>query len=58
MQHIRTRRRIRTHDNIRTRCSLVTSTGPGHVHWPRLKETEQLKRAEKHLLAGVRRAWR
>ena len=47
-------RLIRTHKNIRTRHSIRTNTWPGRTHWPRLKETEQLRIEEKHLQAWQR----
>ncbi len=50
--------RIRTHRNIRTRYSILTSTGPGRARWPRLREVEQLYVEEKHVKSGRRRIWR
>jgi hypothetical protein len=50
--------RIRTHRNIRTRYSILASTGPGRARWPRLKEAEQLQAEEKHVKSGRRRIWR
>jgi hypothetical protein len=58
MKNIRALGRIRTHQNIRTRHSIFTSIGPGHAHWPRLKETEQLRMAEKCVRCGKQRIWR
>ena len=51
-------RRIRTHSNIRTRLSILTSTGPGHQTWQRLQETEKLQGTERKVLSRVRRDWR
>ncbi len=49
---------IRTLKHIRTRLSILTSTGPGHNRWLRLKETEQLRSQEVSLPARARRNWR
>jgi hypothetical protein len=49
---------IRTHNNIRTRYSVRTSTGPGHAEWPRLKETEQLQTQKHHFSSKKYQTWR
>jgi hypothetical protein len=46
--------RIRTHNHIRTRRSIRTSTGPGRAAWPRLQETESLKLKKRRLEARQR----
>jgi hypothetical protein len=50
--------RIHTHNDIRTRYSVRTSTGPGHAAWLRLKETEQLQTVEHRPLTTKRQIWR
>lgn len=46
---LKTMRDIRTSRHIRTRGSLLTSTGPGRANWTRLQETERLQLAHKRL---------
>ena len=38
-----TNQTIRTHHQLRTLRSLLTSTGPGRARWPRVRETEELQ---------------
>ena len=58
MKHILSIDGIRNFHNIHTRHSTLTSTGPAHHRWPRLKETEELQVKEKKLAPHIRRIWR
>jgi len=44
-----TSRTLRTSRHIRTMRSIQTNTGPAHDRWPRLQQTEQIRRACKRL---------
>ena len=46
--------RIRTRAHIRGLGSIATHTGPGRDRWPRVRETEQLRRAVARLRARQR----
>jgi hypothetical protein len=54
MGHLRVLGRIRTHAHVRSLGSIATHTGPGRDRWPRLRETERLRRAIARLQARQR----